>query len=167
MRKKLLATLALSAILTCAIGIWTHSVFTESSDGITPTQTAVETVRTLSYTVGDGTVFADITENGTTYRATYYVTPSKRVKAYAGGNVVLDEAGVYTVRYVGITDSSAVKDVMFTVNKKLYSIGNRSQAVYGTIDADYYRDRLAAKDTAALGDKAGLKLSLVSGDTFT
>ena len=141
----------------------------KDTETVATTKTTVASVQADTKKFGSETVFEDIVENGKTFKAVYYVTPSQKVKKYSGGKVVLNEAGEYSVRYEAQADNkNLIKDVKFTVYSELYTIGKNSSASYGKIANDYYENRVKRIDsTGALKDKEGLKLSISPGEIFT
>ncbi len=141
------------------------------------------------FVIGEQITLNDVLLEGNIVAAPKYVTyPSGKVFPYTE---ILDltEYGIYSVRYEADYDGKKLYAYEeFTVYNTLYSIGGRSSAYFGTIDEEYYNERLQANcqlsahtdafdsngkpvfdvidKTGKLKDKEGLIVSIGQGDKF-
>ena len=170
MMKKLFIALVAATMCCSVVAASLNSVAEfKNTDAVSAIETTTSFAQADTLQFGSETEFEDISEDGKTFKAVYYVTPSGTVKKYSGGKVVLDEAGKYSVRYEAQSENKTlIKDVEFTVYNELYTVGKNSSASYGKIPDEYYENRVKHIDSAGvIKDKPGLKLSLSPGEIFT
>lgn len=152
--KKYFITIVVAIALVLAVSVYfygkTSSVKAYNGEAVITGQMKTEYVVGEKFTVPTAKIV---------YNAAEYAAESAKVVypsgvAYAKNEVVLDEAGEYSIIYYKNLDGTSLQGkITFNVSNSVYSVGEKSSVVYGG------DDRLSPS-------VSGLKVSLKNGDVF-